>query len=212
MRASIAKRCAALLGLLVLSNTCVSAFVPKKFGQIHVKTNHPVLHRSTDVLYWKAKGNGVRMCADEDVNTKRSRGYALWKRLDTLDAAGLSHAVVGSKRTEGSSAHSNARPLLSSATTLGYVGHAGLLLVSTLIINIIKAVFFTKPPTEEEELLASTGDAPLKQSGMMDRCPWPFIFFHDPKQGLKDSPTWVMICWYCLYRLWKYRIATAGVV
>ena len=193
MRASITKCCAVLLGLLVLSNTCVSAFVPKKFGQIHIKKNHPVLQRSRN-----AKDNGVRMCADEDVNTKRARCYALWTRLNTLEAAGLTQSVVGSNRNRESSAYSNARRLLSSATTLGFVGHAGLLLVSTLIINIFKALFFTKAPTEEEELLASTGDAPPKQSGMMDRCPWPFIFFHDPKQGLKDSPTWVMVCWYCL--------------
>ena len=212
MRASITKCCAALLGVLILSNTCVSAFVPKKFGQIHVKTNYPVVHRSPNMLYRKAKGNGVRMCTDEDVNTKRSRGYTLWKRLDTLDAAGLTQSVVGSNRNGGSSAHIKVRPLLSSATTLGFVGHTGLLLVSTLIINIIKAIFFTKPPTEEEELLASTGDAAQKQTGMMDRCPWPFIFFHDPKQGMKDSPTWVMLCWYCLYRLWKNRIAVAGIV
>ena len=151
------------------------------------------------------------MSADEDGGAKRARGCALWKRLGTLEAAGLTQSVVGSKRNGGSSTHTKVRPLLSSATTLGFGGHTGLLLVSTLIVNIIKAIFFTKPPTEEEELLASTGDAPPKQSGIMDRCPWPFIFFHDPKQGLKDAPTWVVVCWYCLYRTWKNR-AAAGVV
>ena len=208
MRAFIRKGSSLLLGLLVLSNACVSAFVPNGLGKIYVKTNRPVLRRSTNVHYRKAQAEhmGVNKCE------LRGCGYALWTRLGTLDAAGLTQSVVGSNRNGESSAHSNARPLLSLATTLGFVGHAGLLLVSTLIINIIKALFFTKAPTEEEELLASTGDAPPKQSGMMDRCPWPFIFFHDPKQGLKDSPTWVMVCWYCLYRVWKHRSAAAGVV
>ena len=209
MRLLVRKGCTLLLAILVLSNTCVSAFVPNRWGQ--TQTNDPVLRRSSDRLCRKLRDNGVRMCADEDVNSKRARGYALWKRLDTLKAAGLTQSVVGSNRNGRSSAHTKVRPLLSSATALGFVGHAGLLLVSTLIINIIKAIFFTKPPTEEEELLASTGDAPPKQSGMMDRCPWPFIFFHDPKQGLKDPPTWVMVCWYCLYRIWKHR-AAVGVV
>ena len=210
MRAFIRKGCTLLLAILGLSNSCVSAFVPNVLRQIHVKENCPILRKSDDRPCRKFH-NGVRMCADQDMNALRNRGYALWKRLDTLEAAGMSHSVVRSQRNGGSSAHTKIRPLLSSATTLGFVGHAGLFLVSTLIINIIKALFFTKPPTEEEELLASTGDAPQKQSGMMDRCPWPFIFFHDPKQGMKDSPTWVMVCWYCLYRIWKFRSA-AGVV
>ena len=36
-----------------------------------------------------------------------------------------------------------------------------------------------------------------KQEGA--RCPWPFVFFHDPKQGMQDYQTWVVIgltsCW-----------------
>ena len=208
MRIFIRKDCTLLLAILLLSNTCVSAFVPNRSGQI--QTNRPVLRRSSYKHYRKEQ------CAHADVHSEnknelRDRGYALWKRLDTLEAAGLTQSDVGSKRNGVSSANTKVIPLLSSATTLGFVGHTGLLLVSTLIINIIKALFFTKPPTEEEELLASSGDAPQKQSGIMDRCPWPFIFFHDPKQGMKDLPTWVMVCWYCLYRIWKYRSA-AGVV
>jgi hypothetical protein len=31
------------------------------------------------------------------------------------------------------------------------------------------------------------------------RCPWPFVFFHDPLTGMKDWQTWFMIgialCW-----------------
>ena len=25
------------------------------------------------------------------------------------------------------------------------------------------------------------------------RCPWPFVFFHDPKTGMKDYQTWIVI-------------------
>jgi len=32
-----------------------------------------------------------------------------------------------------------------------------------------------------------------------ERCPWPFVFFHDPHQGMKDWQTWVimglLMCW-----------------
>ena len=197
--------------LLVLSSTCVSAFVPNGLGQAPIC--RPVLRRSTDacLYYRKFRDSSVRVCADEEVGMKKARGYALWNRLDTMEATGLTQSIVGPNHRNSTTRRNAPRHLLSSATTLGLGGHTGLLLVSTLIVNIIKAIFFTKPPTEEEELLASTGDAPPKQSGMMDRCPWPFIFFHDPKQGLKDSPTWVMVCWYCLYRLWKYRVAATVV-
>eukprot|EP00980_Cylindrotheca_fusiformis_P013679 scaffold3515_cov126-Cylindrotheca_fusiformis.AAC.28 len=40
-------------------------------------------------------------------------------------------------------------------------------------------------------LLFSPKEDQVQAGGVLDRCPWPFIFFHDPKQGLKDPPTWV---------------------
>ena len=49
-----------------------------------------------------------------------------------------------------------------------------------------------------------------KKAGVMDRCPWPFIFFHDPKQGMRDAPTYVVLCWMVLWRLWKYRAAMSA--
>lgn len=209
MRAPSSTCCPVIICLLlVLSSTCVSAFVPNGLGQAPIC--RPVLHRSANVNYRKAEYDDADLHSEIQKGL-RDRGYALWNRLDTLEAAGLTQSIVGPKHRNGTTRRKAPRHLLSSATTLGLAGHTGLFLVSALMVNIIKAVFFTKPPTEEEELLASTGDAPPKQSGMMDRCPWPFIFFHDPKQGMKDSPTWVMVCWYCLYRLWKYR-TTATVV
>jgi len=34
-----------------------------------------------------------------------------------------------------------------------------------------------------------------QQQGILNRCPWPFIFFHDIKQAMKDTPTWIVITW-----------------
>jgi len=198
-----------LLGTVICSDTCVSAFVPTGLGKVKTQTDSPPLLRSSSSRCESANGTHFDVTAEKR-NALRERGFALWKRFDTLDAAGLAQPV-GLKHIYGAKKSDAPRPLLSSATSLGFVGHSVLVLLSTLIVNIIKAAFFTKPPTEEEELLASTGDAPPKQSGMMDRCPWPFIFFHDPKTGLKDSPTWVLFFWALLYRIWKNRYAAAVV-
>lgn len=191
MKVVFRKSCApTVLLLAVQSSTYVSAFVPTGLGQTKARTC-----------------NTIR---DLDPNSAAGRGCALWKRLGTLESSGLTGYPSIKESNRMTRSHTS-RPLLSSATSLGIASHAGLLLGSTLFVNIVKAIFFTKPPTEEEELLASSGDELPKQSGMMDRCPWPFIFFHDPKQGMKDSPTWVVVCWYILYRVWKYRSAVAGV-
>ena len=198
-----------LLGTIICSDTCVSAFVPTGSGKVKTQTDIPALLRSSSSRCQSAYENHFDVTAEKG-NALRERGCALWKRLDTLEAAGLAQPV-GLKHSDGAKTSDEPRSLLSSATSLGFVGHSVLVLLSTLIANIIKAAFFTKPPTEEEELLASTGDTPPKQSGMMDRCPWPFIFFHDPKTGLKDSPTWVLFFWAVLYRIWKNRYAAAVV-
>jgi len=29
------------------------------------------------------------------------------------------------------------------------------------------------------------------------RCPWPFVFFHDPMQGMRDRQTWILIALVC---------------
>ena len=46
--------------------------------------------------------------------------------------------------------------------------------------------------------------APVKTGGILDRCPWPFIFFHDFKQGLRDKPTWITFTYIILWRCFKY--------
>uniref|UniRef100_A0A7S1Y544 Uncharacterized protein n=1 Tax=Grammatophora oceanica TaxID=210454 RepID=A0A7S1Y544_9STRA len=50
--------------------------------------------------------------------------------------------------------------------------------------------------TECPFLVQKKQNAPEKASG---RCPWPFVFAHDPKQGLQDYQTWIsvglLLCW-----------------
>lgn len=35
--------------------------------------------------------------------------------------------------------------------------------------------------------------------GEKKRCPWPFVFFHDPMQGMQDYQTWVVIALVCSF-------------
>ena len=39
----------------------------------------------------------------------------------------------------------------------------------------------------------------IRKEDPASRCPWPFVFFHDPLTGMKDWQTWFMIgialCW-----------------
>ena len=203
MKVAFRKSCAPTVLLLavpaaVLSSTYVS-FVPTGLGQTKARACNMV--RCVENIAQSTGG------FDFDPDPTAGRGHAVWKRLDTLGSSGLAAHDGSIKESNRVASSHTLRPLLSSANSPGIASHTGLLLVSTLVVNIVKAIFFTKPLTEEEELLASTGDEPPKQGGIMDRCPWPFIFFHDPKQGMKDSPTWVVVCWYCLYRVWKYRSA-----
>ena len=203
MKVAFRKSCAPAVVLLtihaVLSSTYVSAFVPTGLGQTKTRACKMVCcknHFAKSTCRFDLDPNPIAVC-----------GRSLWKRQDTLESSGLAGHDASIKESNRMARRHALRPLLSSSISLGIASHAGLLLVSTLIVNIVKVIVFTKPPTEEEQLLASSGDELPKQAGMMDRCPWPFIFFHDPKQGMKDSPTWVVVCWYILYRVWKYRDA-----
>jgi hypothetical protein len=119
-------------------------------------------------------------------NAKRN----LWKPVDTLSIA----------RRERP--HKRSRNLLKSTSFLvppiGSLGHAALFLLATSIVRIGK------------KALSSSGDE-VPAGGMLDRCPWPFIFFHDPKQGLKDSSTWVTLLYLVLWRCLMLYQAAKGV-
>jgi len=79
---------------------------------------------------------------------------------------------------------------------IGFFGRFGLVLLSVFLVKLVYAAFF---PSETNQ----TG-------GMMDRCPWPFIVFHDPKQFFKDSPTWMIVTYVVLLRVAK-MVGTKGV-
>lgn len=81
---------------------------------------------------------------------------------------------------------------------IGILGHAALLSLATIVVKICKKFF-------------SSSDNAVQAGGMLDRCPWPFIFFHDPRQGLKDSQTWTTIVYLALWRCLKlYQAARGG--
>lgn len=120
-----------------------------------------------------------------DTTTIRS---VLWRRMDTLSAAGFSEGEkipVPALQNE---------KVLKSATisSIGFLGHTGLFLLSTILVSIVKKVLF--PPSGPEP----------QQAGILNRCPWPFIFFHDVKQGFKDTPTWITLTWIALWQGLKF--------
>ena len=102
----------------------------------------------------------------------------LWTRCDTLRAAGLSNEKA-----------------CSQAASIGLLGHTGLLLTSVILVKTIYQLFIVKKAETDEE---------PQPAGIMNRCPWPFIFFHAPMQGLKDSSTWVAVTWIALCRISKW--------
>lgn len=76
----------------------------------------------------------------------------------------------------------------SSSLAVGFFGKSGLLLLSVFLVKLVYSVFF------------NDADA---QSAAEPRCPWPFIISHDPKQFMKDSPTWMIITYVILLRITK---------
>ena len=111
---------------------------------------------------------------------------SIFSRLDTLRAAGFSKP--------------NNKMSTSTAvqTSIGFLGHFGLFVLSTVMVSLGKRLFV--PPSDEPQ-----------QAGILNRCPWPFIFFHDPKQGLKDAPTWVVVLYLILVRATKFVVKTKAV-
>lgn len=87
--------------------------------------------------------------------------------------------------------------LLLLQYSIGFVGHSGLILASTVLVMLARAFLQT--------VQQSQGQGSEVEGGMMDRCPWPFIFTHDPIQGLKDPPTWIVVTWLVLWRIVKRR-------
>lgn len=88
----------------------------------------------------------------------------------------------------------SSKPVLSKVANpslaIGFFGHSGLLLLSILLVRFVYKIFFPAPEGEQP-------------AGILNRCPWPFVIFHDPKQFFKDSPTWMCVTWVVLWRMTK---------
>jgi hypothetical protein len=93
----------------------------------------------------------------------------------------------------------SSKPVLSKVANpslaIGFFGHSGLLLLSILLVRFMYKLFSLAPEGEQ------------KTAGILNRCPWPFVIFHDPKQFFKDSPTWMCVTWVALWRMTKLAAA-----
>jgi len=103
------------------------------------------------------------------------------------DQTPTSNSILWSAATTASS---------SSSITIGFWGHAGLAVASFWIVKLVYAVWINPKTSNDDE-------QQQQPAGIMNRCPWPFIFFHDIRQGFRDSPTWMVLTWVALWRLVK---------
>lgn len=90
----------------------------------------------------------------------------------------------------------NRRNVSLQAASIGFWGNTGLFLVSTMLVKLVYAIGSNSTRAGEQQ-----------SAGILNRCPWPFVVFHDPRQFLKDSPTWVMVLWAALWRISRAVVA-----
>mmetsp|Transcript_21016 Transcript_21016/g.34743 ORF Transcript_21016/g.34743 Transcript_21016/m.34743 type:complete len:207 (+) Transcript_21016:82-702(+) len=126
-------------------------------------------------------------------------GSCLWKRMDTISAAGLLCDDDNTQMDSNDDAILR-KEKVAVLRSIGYFGKFGIYIVSAMVVVALKNTIF--PPTS-----ATDGEQQPAAAGIMNRCPWPFIFFHDPKQGLKDSPTWIAVAWFALWRAFRMMAA-----
>jgi hypothetical protein len=180
----------------------------QSFSKIHNYKSSPTERRSSS--------SSLRSISNLSFNTyKRQRRFRRQLLLPfvgtcstTLRAAGLvpketttkGAATATSTRTRAFVVQSLVVIPVNRTTKIGFWGHFGLFLISTMLVKTIYRAF----------ILKATGDDTAKPAGIMNRCPWPFIFFHDIKQGFKDSPTWVVMMYMVLWRVLVAAKATGG--
>jgi hypothetical protein len=106
--------------------------------------------------------------------------------------------------------------------------HTSIVLCAVLMVKIVYAILAwwwswssnqaTPRRNEEDEKVGggttttpSSSAAEQQQehyTGILNRCPWPFIFFHDVKQGLQDSPTWMVVTYIVLKRIYRHYLGS----
>lgn len=190
------KCCCIIFVLICLLSCNVDGFVPKsvvdiasiKRSQIHslpLRCTAADPNDSSEVSKYK-NGYFKKRFQNQITKSKRSSGW-----LRTLSTK------QGRNRRNNSPMSCVKTAIFFPVTPqIGIFGHACLFILATMIVNISKNIFFfSKDQTTSSEAV-----------GILDRCPWPFIFFHDPRQGFKDKPTWIMFTYIALWRCFKYYI------
>ena len=148
---------------------------------------------STTRLFHKDQSTGPR---NHNQSPFQRSIHALLKRSNTLESSAGIGGVIGSGSSKGDIPMRALTSVMASAPTkLGFWGHFGLSLTSIVLVKSVYRLFILKQNNETEEV---SNEQP---AGILNRCPWPFIFFHDYKQGFKDSPTWMVVTWIILWKL-----------
>jgi hypothetical protein len=107
----------------------------------------------------------------------------------------------------------------SPSVSLGLLENASLFLYSILLVKLVYWLLrvLVMRSTSKQNQIDNNNDPQQSSSssqpttttttaGILNRCPWPFIFFHDIPQGLKDSPTWMVVTFVALRIVYKqYR-------
>ena len=89
----------------------------------------------------------------------------------------------------------------TSVASLGFWGNAGLVMLSIALVKAVYALVAVAAKKNHADDEDEANNPP--PAGILNRCPWPFIFFHDVKQGFKDSPTWMVVAFVVLRMLVK---------
>ena len=159
-------------------HSVVTTMLPKQHAAVSSLT------RYTRLMLFTQSVDGS--CPDSvSVQRTTAAGRLLGRFLDTT-----ADTAMTTKRRATNERKQSTGILVSS--TLGIVGkNTGLMVLSILLVKGVYAIFFPRDKSVEQP------------AGILNRCPWPFVIFHDPKQFLKDSPTWMVVTWILLGRILK---------
>jgi hypothetical protein len=211
-----------LLCLVLLVDTKVQAFVPPS---LPVQTITAVFVPTTTTTVRNRQQHHYRFILAPPHHDNSNNNHPRRRILPTTTttttsmaaAATSKHVVAATVSTTSkavsvvtSAAASAATATVTSATSavrIGFWGHSGLCLLSILLVKFVYSILaaIRSNNSNEEKEQERTGSS---DGGMMSRCPWPFIVTHDPMQFLKDSPTWMLVTWFALWRIIKIFVGS----
>jgi hypothetical protein len=175
--------------LLSLRQHCACAFIATGIARPIVNRD-PSNHRPLRIQ--PKQGDGV-----EFWKASNKPAQALFFRLGTWRNG---RSLAKSSKESPVHPDGNIGSILLQAN-LGFLGHTGLLLASTVLVLLMQQLFRTIQQFRKGQEVQDT-----TSGGIMSRCPWPFIFTHDPIQGIKDPPTWILLTWIALWRIIKMTL------